>query len=84
MENLVIHVIILNIMARFNSNIEICNKLTDFFNKTENKQIRFCQALQILGINHQLSSGDLIDNFNEESLTTLKKIIEYEKATNSK
>jgi len=76
-------------MARFNSNIEICNKLIDFFNKEENKDIRFFQALQILKLQDVIILEDINhsyieDNFNEESLTTLKKIIEYEKTTNSK
>jgi len=76
-------------MARFNSNIEICNKLIDFFNKEECKDIRFFQALQILKLQdiiilEDINHSYIEDNFNEESLTTLKKIIEYEKTINSK
>lgn len=70
-------------MGRFNSNIEICNKLIEFFNKEENVDLRFFQSLQILKLQDVIILEDINhsyieDNFNEESLITLKKIIQYE------
>ena len=72
-------------MSRFNSNVEICNRLKEFFNKEENKDLRFFQGLVALKLlEHELIQGDTFgaeqmiikDNFSEESLTTLRKLIE--------
>jgi hypothetical protein len=66
-------------MARFNANIEICNRLKEFFGKEENKELRFFQGLQALKlqnlqIGHMTSTMVILDNFHEESLVTLKKL----------
>lgn len=68
-------------MPRFNANIEICNKLMEFFSKEENKDLRFFQGLQILKlqksqVGHMTSAMVILDNFHEESLITLKKMKE--------
>ena len=74
-------------MARFNANIEICNRLKEFFGKEENKDLRFWQGLTALELlkhfevdNDFVSSNFMAieDNFNEESLVTLKKLINHE------
>lgn len=72
---------------RFHTNLEICRKLMEFFSK--NQDIRFFQGLQILGLqkseltifnkkdsDREFEEMIILDNFYEESLTTLNKLKE--------
>jgi len=54
------------------SNFKILEVLEEFL--YNNLDIRFCQALQILGINKQEELMGLVDNFNEKSEDTLNRI----------
>ena len=74
-------------MERQSANVEICNKLIEFFSKEENKGLRFWQGLTALGllkhfeIDNDFMSNNFMaieDNFNEKSLATLKKLINHE------
>jgi hypothetical protein len=53
--------------ARYNANMEILNVLEKFL--TKHKDIRFGQALSILGLD--------VDRFNEESVDTLAEVNMY-------
>lgn len=69
-------------MTRKEANLEICKKLTEFFLKEENKDLRFTQGLFILDIN-ELDYNSLFkpvqvlkDKWAEESVTTLNNLKE--------
>lgn len=53
---------------RYTSNREILNKIEKIVE--ENKDLRFCQILYILGI----MTTENIDKFNEESIDTLENL----------
>ena len=65
-------------MSRLINNIEICDKLKEFFIK--NPTLRFFQVLQILRLQNitSVNFDDLYisDNFNEESSKTYKNLNE--------
>ena len=72
---------------RFNANIELCDKLKEFFSKEENKDLRFFQGLISLNLMKMIPVVNALgeplcsyveDNFNEESIETLKKLVENE------
>ncbi len=72
---------------RLHANLAICRKLMEFFSR--NQDIRFFQGLQILGLqkselaifnkkdsDREFKEMIILDNFHEESLTTLNKLKE--------
>lgn len=61
-------------MSRQAANVQICNKLRQFFEDEKHKDLRFCQALFVLGLIKQDKDGKIIDNFNEESYDSIRKL----------
>jgi hypothetical protein len=66
-------------MARQESNLEICKKLTEYFSRPENRDIRFFQALSNMGLLEQqyddrLNVTGVKDPFYQESAKTLQII----------
>jgi len=63
-------------MPRYNANLEICQKLTEFFEKPENHDLRFFQGLSVLGMieNQHIDIMCIKDNFHEESLATIRNM----------
>lgn len=66
-------------MTRQESNLEICKKLTDFFSRPENHDIRFFQGLTNLGLFYQqfddrMNVTGIDDPFCQESTKTLQII----------
>lgn len=67
-----------NKLTRYGANMGILHKLQNFF--TDNPDIRFFQGLQILKLQNSIHLNDINhhyieDNFNEESVITLNKIV---------
>ena len=72
-------------MERQSANIEICDKLKEFFSKEENKDLRFFQGLTATKLVKHVPVSNALgvmlyslveDNFNEESLITLNNLID--------
>ena len=66
-------------MKRQEANLEICQKLTEFFSRPENADIRFFQALTIMGlletqIDEHKNVNGVKDPFHQESAKTLQII----------
>ena len=65
-------------MTRQEANLEICEHLTNYFSKPENKDLRFWQGVFNIGvidsklsINHKLR---IKDDYNMESIESLHKL----------
>jgi hypothetical protein len=57
--------------TRQEHNLEICQKLMEFFSNPECKDLRFFQGLAVLDIlDYTTETGFVIDPFNKESKTT--------------
>ena len=64
--------------SRQQYNLEICEMLTEFFSKPENKDVRFFQALAAMDtIDYNTTQGLVIDPFNTESKSTNDKIYQF-------
>ncbi len=64
--------------SRQQYNLEICEMLTEFFSKPENKDVRFFQALAAMDtIDYNSTQGTVIDPFNTESKCTNDKIYQF-------
>jgi len=66
-------------MTRQEHNLEICQKLTEFFADPNNKDIRFFQALTAMGmfnpqIDNRYNVSGVDDPFHVESSVTNEKI----------
>lgn len=61
-------------MSRQAANVQICNKLRQFFEQEENKDLRFFQGLFALGLLNQNQDSSIQDPFYEESYNTIRKI----------
>lgn len=65
-------------MTRQEHNLEICEKLTQFFANNEHADIRFFQGLAILDIlDYTSDHGFLFDPFNKESKITNDTITKF-------
>jgi hypothetical protein len=64
--------------TRQEHNLEICQKLIEFFSNPECKDLRFFQGLAVLDIlDYTTETGFVIDPFNKESSTTNKQIDKF-------
>lgn len=71
-------------MSRQAANIQICNKLRQFFEEEDHKDLRFFQGLFALSLLKQNTDSTIQDPFNEESYTTIKNIYFQELLDNNK
>ena len=66
-------------MVHKETNLEICQKLTEYFALPENEQIRFFQGLSNLGLlrgqfDDKLNIIGIVDNYYQEPQKTLQTI----------
>jgi len=65
-------------MTRQEHNLEICQKLTEFFRNPNHKDLRFFQALAAMDtIDYTTETGFVVDPFNKESSKTNQDITNF-------
>lgn len=65
-------------MTRQEHNLEICQKLTEFFSNPNHKDLRFFQALAAMEtIDYTTEIGLVVDPFNKESSKTNQDITNF-------
>jgi len=64
--------------TRQDHNLEICEKLTEFFSNPNHKDVRFLQALAAMDIfDYSTETGFIVDPFNTESSKTNQDITNF-------
>jgi hypothetical protein len=65
-------------MTRQEHNLEICQKLTEFFSNPNHKDLRFLQGLVAMDIfDYTTETGFIVDPFNKESSKTNQDITNF-------
>ena len=65
-------------MTRQEHNLEICQKLTEFFSNPNHKDLRFLQGLAAMEVfDYSTDTGFVVDPFNTESSKTDQAITNF-------